>query len=184
MGRVRGAGMGQRMLEEPGRGGTEKEGFGCSAELHNQPGGLGGCSEGPALEKKVTKSALGGTSPLVVHFPSLHGQDESTECRKIPAPKPQVRDAGPFQQCPPSIPGCQRVPVPGEPQGSPQGTGSPGNVGPGHSLLQEGAAASSPNLPNFLQPLAPLPGCQPAPGHHVRPHWDLVEPPTGMQLME
>lgn len=47
--------MGQRMLEEPGRGGTEKEGFGCSAELHNQPGGLGGCSEGPALEKKVTK---------------------------------------------------------------------------------------------------------------------------------
>lgn len=129
MGRVRGAGMGQRMLEEPGRGGTEKEGFGCSAGLHNQPGGLGGCSEGPALEKKVTKSALGGTSSFMVCFPLLHGQDESTECRKIPAPKPQVRDAGPFQQCPPSIPGCQCVPVPGEPQGAPRARGAPGMRG-------------------------------------------------------
>lgn len=57
MGRMRGAEMSQRMLEEPGRGGEGKEGFGWSAGLHNQPGGAGwvlrmSCSR----RKKTTKS--------------------------------------------------------------------------------------------------------------------------------
>lgn len=159
-GRMRGAGMGQRVLEEPGKGGTGKEGF----WLHNQLGGPGRVLRGSCFRKKVPKSALGGTSPPVVHF-----QDVTTECRKIPAPKPQVRDARPW------VPVVS--PARGLPRGAPRVQGTPGIQG--QAIPCSGGSCSFLSPPsNLPPPLGSAPRVPASPGRHTRPCWDLMEPPN------